>query len=68
MSDLIDIIVLRSGQFLDRATADTPENALCAARTLWDENLEQIQGQQKKMAVYFLVDDQLMKSIEGRRP
>ncbi len=47
---------------------ETKEQALCAARTLWDDNVSRRQGWDKKMAVYFLVDGITQRVVEGVRP
>jgi hypothetical protein len=64
---MIEVLILQGAEVLSRAEAETPEFAVDAARTLWDDNVTGLQGQQKKMSVCFLVNDQLVKSIE-RRP
>jgi hypothetical protein len=40
------------GTVIDRAEADTPENALFAAHTLWEEGLEGLVGERRIARFY----------------
>ena len=65
---MIEIILLKKGDVIARAEAETPEDALFAARTLWDEEMNGLQLDTRNMAIYFMVDAQLVRAFEGRRP
>ncbi len=66
---MIDVLVIKGTETLSRAVMiETKEQALCAARTLWDDNVSRRQGWDKKMAVYFLVDGITQRVVEGVRP
>lgn len=54
----------------DEAEADTPEAAIFAARTLWDEAVttKPVQGFTRACSVVFTVDDKIVRRLEGIRP
>lgn len=66
---MIEVLVIRAG-LTDRAEADTPENALCAARTLFDEAWQRcaVQGATRSITTVFVVDGTHCRTVEGRRP
>lgn len=66
---VIEVIVTRAG-LTDRAEATSPENALYAARTLWDEAWARcpVQGATRAITTIFTVDGQHCRTVEGRRP
>lgn len=66
---MIEILVIRAG-LTDRAEADTPENALYAARRLFDEAWERcpVQGASRAITTVFVVGGRHCRSVEGRRP
>lgn len=69
MSDnetIIEVVTFDSERNrIDRAEALTPEDALFAARTLHDEAFD-ARGRYAKISVAFLVDDELVRWVDGR--
>lgn len=49
---------------------DTPERAVFAARTLWDDyrRENERQGVSRTMTTAFIVDGSVVRTIEGKRP
>jgi hypothetical protein len=67
---MIEVIIKHSGEMVASAEAETPEAALLAARTMWDEHMDYAgtYGIRHAMATYFFVDGKLSVMIEKRRP
>ena len=67
---MIEILFYRSDRLMAQAEADDPEAALLAARTLWDDDRAAwaVQGAEKARRVVFMVDGQMVRMVEGRRP
>lgn len=61
---MIEVTSYSNDRPVDTVTAETPEGALTAARTLWDEARSGIQGQRR--AIAFLVDGVVVRRVEKR--
>lgn len=62
---MIEVILTRRSNVVDRAEASSPEDALFAARTLHDEATPHVMGR-FPLVVGFYVDGKLVRQIEGR--
>jgi hypothetical protein len=65
------IVVTGPGGRRAEAEADTPENALLAARQVWDEVYDStVSGRlaRKAMTVTFSYDGEFVRSVSGQRP
>ena len=67
---MIEVTVTHSSGLRDAAEADTPEDALFAARTLYDEMREAnpIQGFHRGIVTLFSVDGKAVRVYEGTWP
>ena len=68
---MIEVTLHLVNRAVDRAEADTPEDAVFAARTLWDEysgGPRGFYGVSKSMSVTFHVDGKLVRIVKGRKP
>ena len=67
---MIEVTLTHTSGLRDAAEADTPEDALFAARTIYDEMREAnpIQGFHRGMVVRFAVDGRSVRVCEGTRP
>jgi len=65
-----EITTYRSGEVVARAEAETPEDALFAGQTLFDEarDLCDVQGVTRAVTTMFYKDGKLVATVEGRRP
>lgn len=63
---MIDVILFdgTGSRVIDEAEADGPENALFAARTLYDEGGSPGAGAKRKVGFY--VEGKLVRLVEGR--
>lgn len=62
---MIEVVSYVNGRSYDRAEADSPESALIAARTLWDE-MPRLQGIHKDAVVRFFVDGEMVREARHR--
>lgn len=67
---MYEVTTYRSGEVVARAEADTPEDAMFAGQTLFDEawQLCPVQGASRAISTSFYKDGQLVATVEGRRP
>ena len=67
---MIEVTVTHSSGLRDAAEADTPEDAVFAGRTLFDEacDVSPDQGFRRSLRVQFLVDGQSVWAWVGTRP
>jgi hypothetical protein len=65
-----DIFLHTKRERVAAAEADSPEAAMLAARTLWDDHIEAhpYQGVHRSLTVYVMLDGVLAGMSEGQRP
>ncbi len=66
---MIEVIVFDRSDRVATAEAETPEDALCAGRIMYDEHVDHVGvffAQARKLEVGFLVDGKLVQMVEGR--
>lgn len=63
----LEIVTLnRHGERIDSADADTPEAAIIAGRTLWDDAMDANLRQGYRVSVGFYVAGSLVRIVDGR--
>lgn len=65
---MIEVILYRADREVSRAEADTPENAIFAARTLLDDEYAYgttAMGWRRFVRHVFLVDGKMVRMVEG---
>jgi len=68
---VFEVIVTGPGGLKAEATADSPENAVLAARTLWDEVYDStVTGRlaRQAMVVTVILDGEHVAMVNGRKP
>jgi hypothetical protein len=67
---MIEVILFSHDERVADAEALSPEAALLAARTMWDDHCKAFpyQGVHRALRIYFMVDGVLVRMVEGNRP
>jgi len=67
---MIEVILFQNDRQVASAEADTAEDAVFAARTIWREHEQanRYQGVTRAMRAVFYVDGTLVRMVEGRLP